>query len=223
LLHFFLALTQVLFDALSLAQEIRRVLARELNKFLERFHRNSKFFGELFMFLVRPRIAQSGESRMKHAHSIFEFAVETLQFIGKASHFLGIHDCLGHVLPFVKRSFRWGKHNGFENVLPDVADVKTLKHKKGHEPVIMVVLPESGCFDAFFAFTGADRSKNLVISELLWRGQDYCEVAAQNHFRHCHAHMDMRRLSEYAENLASAFLHSDRKSKRNFGLLCRKY
>ena len=76
------------------------MLTRQLDEFLERFHRNSKFLGEFFMFLVRPRIAQGGEARVKHAHAVFELAVETLKFIREAPDFLGVHDCLGHVIAF---------------------------------------------------------------------------------------------------------------------------
>src|SRR4029077_17644803 len=95
-----LTLAQVFLDSLRFSQEIWRVLTREFDKFLKRFHRNSKFLSEFLMFLIRPRIAQGGEAGVKHAHSIFEFAVEPLQFIGEAPHLFGVHYCLGHIFAF---------------------------------------------------------------------------------------------------------------------------
>src|SRR5437879_3915789 len=75
------ALVEVLLNALRLAQQVRGVRARKLHEFLQRFHRRLEFVSELLMLLIRPRIAQRGETRVKHAHAVFQLAVEPLQFV----------------------------------------------------------------------------------------------------------------------------------------------
>src|SRR5258708_6426327 len=86
-----LTLVQVILDALSLSQQIRRVLIGNLDEFLHRLHHRLELLGELRVFLVLPGVAERGESRLERNEPILQVGAEPFQFIGETPHLFGIH------------------------------------------------------------------------------------------------------------------------------------
>src|SRR6266516_4667746 len=86
-----LALVEILFDALGLAQQVRRVLVGHFDEFFHRLHGLLEFFGELGVLLVLPRVAQRRKPRLQRNDPILEVAIEPLQFLGETPHLFGIH------------------------------------------------------------------------------------------------------------------------------------
>src|ERR1035438_3498261 len=98
-----LSLVQVLLDALRLSQQVRRMLVGDLDELLQRLHGLLEFIRKLDVLLILPRVAQRRESRLQRHHLVLKVGVESLEFLRKAPHLLGIHDCLGHKVSFCLR------------------------------------------------------------------------------------------------------------------------
>ena len=72
------------------------MLIGDLSKFLERLHRLPELLGKLFMLLILPAVSQRGKARLEGAHPVLQIDIEALQLLCEATHFIRIHDCLGH-------------------------------------------------------------------------------------------------------------------------------
>jgi hypothetical protein len=93
-------LVEIFLDALGFPEEIRRMHFGKFDKLAQGFHGLPEFLRKFFVFLILPGIAERREPRLQQRKPVFEISVETLEIVGKTPDFLGIHHCLGHVLPF---------------------------------------------------------------------------------------------------------------------------
>src|SRR5271157_613333 len=78
-----LALVQVFLDALSLSQQVGRVLVGDLDELLQRLHGLLELLGELGVLLVLPGVAQRRKTRLQRDELVLHIGVEALEFISE--------------------------------------------------------------------------------------------------------------------------------------------
>src|SRR5687768_6229399 len=94
-----LALLQVVFHALGLAEQERDVLVGRLDEPSDDLHRLFEFLDEFVMLAVAPARAEAGELSMHDGHLGEQIVVELLQAHGEPPKFLWIGDGLRHEAP----------------------------------------------------------------------------------------------------------------------------
>jgi hypothetical protein len=132
-------LLQIFLDALGFSQQVRRVFLGQLDKLLQRFHRQSKFLGEFLMLLVLPGVPQRGKTGLEQDQAVFQVGVEPLQFVGESPHLFGIHDCLRHYFPYSLDFFATRKIGGsqaktYHNRHPPPIILNSNAHRNGVSP-----------------------------------------------------------------------------------------
>jgi hypothetical protein len=87
---------EIFFDAFGFAHQVGDVLVGRFGEASQHLHLLLEIFQKLFMFLIAPRAAQTGELALDHGHLIQQSAGELLELMGETANFARVDDCLGH-------------------------------------------------------------------------------------------------------------------------------